>query len=205
VHSIAPSALCNAMLHSTAVHATTSQQSDINTHETPTTHLRLRLLEASFPNSAMSQIVRYLTLLVLLLKIRLNSSASMLRMESLTALESSMHATGSNITSFATLTGSLLTGYQTDIYYTDAKCSIVGYAESYPLNVCYPWISGTSFYATFNGTHAAYTGYSDYSCTIPRSSYLNYYPIRACDDYSSTSVTASYPTIVSSSALLTAA
>ena len=154
----------------------------------------------------MAQIVRYLTLLVLLLKIRLNSSASILRMRGLTPKESSMHTTGSNITSFATLTGSLLTGYKTDIYYTDAKCSIVQYAESFPLNVCYPWIGGYSFYATSNGTHTAGKVYSDYSCTILSDSYLDYQPLRACDQYfSSTSVTASYPTIVSSSALLTAA
>ena len=153
----------------------------------------------------MSQIVRYLTLLVLLLKIRLNSSASILRMRGLTPQESSMHATGSNITSFATLTGSLLKGYQTDIFYTDAKCSIVAYAESYPLNVCYPWIDGNSFYATSNGTHAAYTAYFDYSCTMSRGSFISYQPIRACDQSQTTSVTASYPTIVSSSALLTAA
>jgi hypothetical protein len=153
----------------------------------------------------MSQILRHLTLIILLLKIRLNSSASILRMRGLTPQESSMHATGSNITSFATLTGSLLAGYQTDIYYTDAKCSAVQYAESYPLNVCYPWISGSSFFATSNGTHAAYKAYSDYSCTILTGSFLDYQPLRSCDDYSSASVTASYPTIVSSSALLTAA
>ena len=154
----------------------------------------------------MAQVVRHLTLIILLLKIRLNSSASILRMRGLTPQESSMHTTGSNITSFATLTGSLLKGYQTDIYYTDAKCSIVGYAESYPLNVCFPWIDGTSFYATSNGTHTAGKVYSDYSCTILSDSYLDYQPLRACDQYfSSTSVTASYPTIVSSSALLTAA
>jgi hypothetical protein len=154
----------------------------------------------------MSQICRHLTLLVLLLKIRLNSSASMLRMESLTALESSMHTTESNITSFATLTGSLLTGYQTEIFYTDAKCSAIQYAESFPLNVCFPWISGSSFYFTSNGTHTAYKAYSDYSCTILRGSYSYYQPSRACDQYySSASVTDSYPTIVSSSALLTAA
>jgi hypothetical protein len=154
----------------------------------------------------MSQILRLLTLIFLLLKIRLNSSASILRTRGLTPQESSMHTTGSNITSFATLTGSLLTGYQTDIYYDDAKCSIVGYAESYPLNVCFPWIDGTSFSATSNGTHTAFKAYSDYSCTILLDSFLNYLPIRACDQYySSTSVTASYPTVVSSSALLTAA
>jgi hypothetical protein len=173
----------------------------------PTSHVvaSTQTQQVCSQNSAMSQISRHLTLLVLLLKIRLNSSASMLRMESLTALESSMHTTGSNITSFATLTGSMLTGYQTEILYKDAKCSIVGYAESYPLNECYPWIDGTSFYYTSNGTHSAYKVYSDYSCTILRGSYLYYQPLRACDDYSSASVTASYPTIVSSSALLTAA
>ena len=152
----------------------------------------------------MTQIFRHLTLLFLLLKIRLNSSASILRMESLTALESSMHTTASNITSFATLTGSLLKGYQTEIDYIDAKCSAVRYAESYPLNLCYPWIDGTSFYVTTNGTHTAFKLYSDYSCTILKGSYLYYQPLRDCDQYSSASVTASYPTIVSSSALLTA-
>ena len=152
----------------------------------------------------MSQISRHLTLLVLLLKIRLNSSASMLRMESLTALESSMHTTDSNMTSFATLTGSLLTGYQTEIVYTDAKCSAVRYAESYPLNLCYPWISGYSYYYTSNGTHSEFKLYSDYSCTTLKGSYLYYQPLRSCDQYRSASVTASYPTIVSSSALLTA-
>jgi hypothetical protein len=154
----------------------------------------------------MTQIVRHLTLIILLLKIRLNSSASILRMRGLTPQESSIHTTGSNITSFASLTGSFLTGYQTYISYTDATCSVVRYAESYPLNVCYPWISGSSFYFTSNGTHTAYRLYSDYSCAIFRASYLDYQPIRACDQYySSTSVMASYPTIVSSSALLTAA
>jgi hypothetical protein len=154
----------------------------------------------------MSQISRHLTLLFLLLKIRLNSSASIMRMESLTALEASMHTTGSNITSFSTLTGSLLTGYQTEIFYTDAKCSAVRYAESFPLNECFPWISGTSFYFTSNGTHTAYKAYSDYSCTKLRGSSQYYQPNRVCDQYySSASVTASYPTIVSSSALLTAA
>ena len=156
----------------------------------------------------MAQVVRHLTLIILLLKIRLNSSASILRMRGLTPQESSMHTTGSNITSFASLslTGSFLTGYQTYISYTDATCSVVRYAESYPLNECYPWISGSSFYFTSNGTHTAYRLYSDYSCAIFRATYLDYQPIRACDQYySSASVTASYPTIVSSAALLTAA
>ena len=154
----------------------------------------------------MSQILRHLTLLVLLLKIRLNSSASILRMRGLTPQESSMHTTGSNITSFATLTGSLLKGYQTDILYTDATCSIVGYAESYPLNVCYPWIDGYSFYATSNGTHSSFKVYSDYSCAKLLGSSIYDQPLQICDQYySSASVTASYPTIVSSSALLAAA
>jgi hypothetical protein len=154
----------------------------------------------------MSQTLHHLTLIILLLKIRLNSSASILRMESLTALESSMHITGSNITSFATLTGSLLAGYQTEILYTDATCSAVRYAESYPLNVCYPWIDGTSFYATSNGTHTAYKAYSDYSCAKLLGSSIYDQPLQICDQsYLSASVTASYPTIVSSSALLAAA
>jgi hypothetical protein len=154
----------------------------------------------------MSQILRHLTLIILLLKIRLNSSASILRMTGLTPQESSMHTTGSNITSFATLTGSLLTGYLTEILYNDAKCSAIQYAESFPLNVCFPWISGSSFYFTSNGTHTAGKMYSDYSCALLKYSFTFYRPIRACDQYySSASVTASYPTVVSSSALLTAA
>ena len=153
----------------------------------------------------MSQILRHLTLIVLLLKIRLNSSASILRIRGLTPQESSMHTTGSNITSFATLTGSLLTGYLTQIFYDDAKCSIVRYAESYPLNLCFPWIDGTSFYATSNGTHTAYKVYSDYSCAKLLGSTIYDQPLQICDqDYLSASVTAAYPTIVSSSALLTA-
>ena len=154
----------------------------------------------------MSQIFRHLTLVILLLKIRLNSSASLLRMTGLTPQESSMHATGSNITSFATLTGSLLTGYLTDIFYNDAKCSAIQYAESFPLNVCFPWIDGISFYFTSNGTHTAGKMYSDYSCAKLFSSLILDQSLQICDqDYSSSSVTTSYPTIVSSAALLTAA
>jgi hypothetical protein len=153
----------------------------------------------------MLPILRHLTLTILLLKIRLNSSASILRMERLTHLESSMHTTGSNITSFATLTGTLLTGYQTKIFYDDATCSIVRYAESYPLNVCFPWIGGASFYFTSNGTHSAIMVYSDYSCATLFDSLIVKFPLQICDDYTSSSVTASYPTVVSSAALLTAA
>jgi hypothetical protein len=153
----------------------------------------------------MSQILGHLTLIVLLLKIHLNSSASLLRMESLTHEKSSMHTTGGNITSFATLKGSLLTGFFSGIDYTDTTCSAVEYGESYPLNACVPWISGTSIYATTNGTHIAGKVYSDYSCaTLPRSVFY-YQPVRTCGKYSTTiSVTDSYPTIVSSAALLTA-
>ena len=162
-------------------------------------------LNASFRKSAMSQILRYLTLIVLLLNNSSNSSATILRMESLTHEKSSMHTTGGNITSFATLKGSLLTGFFTGIDYIDAKCSAVQYGESYPLNVCFPWISGYSFYVTSNGTHIAFKAYSDYSCTILKRSFIRKQPLRACDRYySSVSVTVSYPTIVSSAALLTA-
>ena len=172
----------------------------------PTRHL-VAHTSTPVPNSAMSPILRHLTLIILLLKIRLNSSAKKrLRMERLTHLESSMHTTGSNITSFATLTGTLLTGYQTEIVYDDAACSIVRYAESYPLNVCYPWISGKSFYQTSNGTHSVYKSYSDYSCATLLGSKIYDQPLQVCnEDYESASVTTSYPTIVSSAALLSAA
>ena len=153
----------------------------------------------------MSQIFRHLTLLFLLLKIRASSSTSMLRMTGLIPQESSKHATGSNITSFATLTGSLMTGYYTLIYYNDAKCSVVQYADCLPLNVCFPWFDGNSFYFASNGTHVLGKLYRDYSCAILTDSAIFYQPIRSCDqDYQSASVTDSYPTIVSSAALLTA-
>ena len=154
----------------------------------------------------MSQIVRHLTIIVLLLKIRLNSSASIMRMESLTPQESSMQTTGSSVTSYATLTGSLLSGYLTEITYTDATCSAVRYSEMYPLNVCFPWITGSSYYAMCNGTHNVILMYSDYSCSILQNSFIFSQSLLACDqDFSSGSVTASYPTIVSSAALLSAA
>jgi hypothetical protein len=153
----------------------------------------------------MPQILGHLTLVVLLLKIHLNSSASLLSMESLTHEKSSMHTTGGNITSFATLKGSLLTGFYTEIFYTDTTCSAVEFGESYPLNACVPWIDGYSIYATTNGTHIAYKVYSDYSCATLTRSLLYNQPVRTCGKYSATvSVTASYPTIVSSAALLTA-
>ena len=154
----------------------------------------------------MSQILRYLTLIILLLNTRSNSSATILRMENLTPKESSMHTTGSNVTSFATLTKKLLTGYLIGIEYADAKCSAIQYFESYQLNVCFPWISGYSYYFTLNGTHIAGKVHSDYSCAILMKSFIKYHPLRACDNYyESVSLTDSYPTIVSSSALLSAA
>lgn len=153
----------------------------------------------------MPQILGHLTLIVLLLKIHLNSSASMLRMESLTHEKSSMHTTGGNVTSFATLKGSLLTGFYTGIDYTDTTCSVVEYGQSFPLNTCVPWISGTSIYYTTNGTHTAFKVYSDYSCATLTRSRLFDEPVRTCGEYPTTvSVTDSYPTIVSSAALLTA-
>jgi hypothetical protein len=127
-------------------------------------------------------------------------------MESLTPQESSMHTTGSDVTSYATLTGSLLSGYLTEITYTDATCSAVRYTEMYPLNVCFPWITGSSYYATCNGTHNVILMYSDYSCSTLQNSFIFSRSLIACDqDFSSGSVTATYPTIVSSAALLSAA
>ena len=154
----------------------------------------------------MLQILGHLTLIVLLLKIHLNSSASMLRMESLTHEKSSMHTTGGNITSFATLKGSLLTGFYTGIDYTDKTCSAIEYGESYPLNACVPMINGYSIYITANGTHTVSKVYSDYSCATLIRSRLYYEPVRTCGKYSvaTVSVTDSYPMIVSSAALLTA-
>ena len=154
----------------------------------------------------MSHILGHLTLIVLLLKIRLNSSVSIMRMESLTPQTTSMHTTGGNITSFATLQGSLLTGFFTGIDYTDTTCSAVEYGESYPLNVCVPSINGYSIYRATNGTHLAYKTYSDYSCATLTRSGIYYQPVRACgeEDATTISVTASYPTIVSSAAFLTA-
>ena len=153
----------------------------------------------------MLQFRQLFTLLILLLNCHLNSSSSILKMERLTLEESSIHTTGGNVTNFSKLTGTLLTGYTSWTRYTDATCSVVRYSESYPLNECFPWISGNSYKSLFNGTHIFETEYSDYSCTKQIDSYLIYSPPRVCDnDFMSTAITASYPTIASTKTLLSA-
>ena len=104
--------------------------------------------------------------LIFLLQICLNSSSSILNVRRLSPEEPSALSDGDKISKFSTFIGTTLTGYFSYTLYSDAKCTSVRYSESYPLNVCFPWLSGTSSKKMFaNGTHLAEIQYSDYSCT----------------------------------------
>lgn len=148
----------------------------------------------------------FLTLIILLLQISFNSSTSISGVSKLTPEESSVLTSGGNITSFASMTGTYLSGYFTYIEYTDATCSAVQYAESYPLTMCYPWIDGFSFISMANGTHMLTNRYDDYYCKNQVNSRLSSATIIACNsDFRTAAVTTSYPTIKSSATLLSAA
>ena len=156
--------------------------------------------------SVMSQSFHLLFLFVLLLHIHSISSASLLSMKKLTTKEVPVHTAGANMTNLATLVGTSLAGYYTEVYYSDAACSAVLYSEQYQLQVCYPWITGPSFMTTFNGTHMVTNRYSDTSCTRFIRSSLYYGPFQVCGEGRLTvSVTTSSPTITSSTPLLSAA
>jgi hypothetical protein len=143
--------------------------------------------------------------LILLLQICLNSSSSILNVRRLSLEEPSAFSDGGKISDLSTLKGTTLTGYFSCTLYSDAKCTSVRYSESYPLNVCFPWLSGTSSKMYANGTHLAEIMYSDYSCSKQISSEVFNGPSRVCDSqYLTVSVTDSFPTIVSSTALLSA-
>jgi hypothetical protein len=153
----------------------------------------------------MLQILGLFSNLILLLQICLNSSSSILNVRGLSLEEPSAHSDGDEISKFSTLKGTTLTGYFSYTLYSDAKCTSVRYFESYPLNVCFPWLSGTSSKIYANGTHLAEIMYSDYSCTKQISS--NVFKSssgRVCLYNVTVSVTDSFPTIVSSTALLSA-
>ena len=145
-----------------------------------------------------------LLVVIFLLEIRLNSSASVMEMMMLTPKASSVRTAAGNLTNFATtVTGTLLTGYFANIQYTDATCSIVRFAENYPLNECFPWSDGLSIKVSTNGTHFAINFFFDYSCTKTLRSALLPLQLRVCNTlYVTNSVTSSYLTIASSAALL---
>ena len=142
-----------------------------------------------------------LLLFVLLLHIHSTSSASLLSMK-LTSEEVPVHTAGANMTNLATLVGTSLAGYYSEVYYNDAACSAVLYSEQFQLQVCTPWIT-EAFIRTFNGTHIVTNDYSDTSCTRFIRSSLYYAPIQVCGkDRLTISVTTSSSTITSSTPLL---
>ena len=147
----------------------------------------------------MSQCMYLLLLFALLLHIHSISSASLLSMKKLTSEELPLHT---NMTNLATLVGTSLAGYYSEVYYSDAACSAVQYADQYQLQVCSPWVTG-AFLNTFNGTHLLWNEYSDTSCTRFLSSSLYYVPIQVCGKGRLTvSVMTSSSTITSSTPLL---
>ena len=147
----------------------------------------------------MSQCMYLLLLFALLLHIHSISSASLLSMKKLTSEELPLHT---NMTNLATLVGTSLAGYYSEVYYNDAACSAVLYSEQFQLQVCTPWIT-EAFIRTFNGTHIVTNDYSDTSCTRFLRSSLYYSPIQVCGkDRLTVSVTTSSPTITSSTPLL---
>ena len=150
----------------------------------------------------MSQSMHLLLLFVLLLHIHSISSASLLSMKKLTPEELPVHTSGANMTNLATLLGTSLAGYYTEVYYSDAACSAVQYADQYQLQVCTPWVTG-SFKNTFNGTHLLWDTYYDALCSRYASSTLYYVPIQVCGKNRLTvSVTTSASTITTSKPLL---
>ena len=151
----------------------------------------------------MSQSMHLLLLFVVLLHIHSISSASLLSMKKLTPEELPVHTSGANITNLATLTGTSLAGYYSEVHYNDAACSAVRYAEQYQLQVCTPWITGDSFISSFNGTHLLSNFYTDASCTRFDGSSLYYAPLQVCGkDRLTVSVTTSASTITTSTPLL---
>ena len=143
-----------------------------------------------------------LLLFVLLLHFHSISSTSLLSMKKLTREEVTVHTAGANMTNLATLVGPSLAGYYSEVYYNDAACSAVQYADQYQLQVCTPWVTG-AFINTFNGTHLLWYVYSDTSCTRLTSNAIYYAPIQVCGkDRLTVSVTTSASTITTSTPLL---
>ena len=143
---------------------------------------------------------------MLLLGYLLSFSACCEGVTKLSDEEISTYSTSRNLTNTANVvTGELLTGYYLDIQYTDATCSNIRYAESYALNVCNPWIDGSSYQVFANSTHTATYTYSTISCTTLSGGFIESNALRVCgQNYKTFSVTHSYPTITSSAPLLSA-
>ena len=147
--------------------------------------------------------LQFLSVMTLLLEIHLNSAASVNVMMRPNPKESLLRTAGTNVSNFAsTVTGTLLTGYFSNIHYYDSTCLVVRDAQKYKLNKCFPMHDGFSGIVMMNATHWNVNYYTDYSCKVLFSSKLVYYPLRACDNYETVSVTDSYSKIVSSAALL---
>jgi hypothetical protein len=147
--------------------------------------------------------LQFLSVMTLLLEIHLNSAASVNVMMKLDPKESLVRTAGANVSNFAsTVTGTLLTGYFSNIHYADRKCTVVDNAQSYKLNTCFPTPEGFSGRVIMNATHWNVNYFTDYSCKVLYSTKLVYYPLRACDNAETVSVTSSYSKIVSSAALL---
>ena len=106
------------------------------------------------------------------------------------------------------ITGELLTGYYSDIQYTDAACDAIRYAKSYQLNVCTPSMDGSSFQVLANSTHTATYVYSDNSCATLSSTSIKPDALQICGkSFKTHSVAADHSsvTITSSAPLLSAA
>ena len=128
--------------------------------------------------------LQLLSVMTLLLEIHLNSAASVNVMMKLTPEESLMHTSWANVSNFAsTVAGTLLTGYFSNIHYTDATCSVVRDAQSYKLNTCFPMPDGFSARAIANATHLNINYFTVYSCTVSYSSEVVYNPLRSCDKF----------------------
>ena len=148
--------------------------------------------------------LQFLSVMTLLLEIHLNSAASVNVKMKLNPKVSLVRTAGTNVSNFAsTVTGTLLTGYFSNIRYTDSTCSVVRDAQKYKLNTCFPMPDGFSGRVIKNRTHWNINYFTDYSCKVFHSTNLVYSPLRACDKfYVTVSVTDSYSKIVSSAALL---
>ena len=103
----------------------------------------------------MSQFFQLLSLVILLLQIRLNSSSSILRMKELTSERSSVHTTATT-----------LSGYVTLIEYGESTCTNALVASSYILNSCYRDDSGQYTFVTATSSSVTIKVYTDSSCTL---------------------------------------
>ena len=150
-----------------------------------------------------------LILQIVLVGTLLNCSSCLEGVKELSLEETSTSNTRVNLGKAANaITGELLTGYYSDIQYTDATCDVIRYAKSYQLNVCTPSIDGNSFQVLANSTNTATYIYSDYSCATLSSTSIKPDALQICGkSFKTHSVTVddSSVTISSSAPLLSAA